>query len=144
MRQKRWIEYLKDFHFQLIYHPGKTIVVADALSRKRSEDPHQQVARLWAMTGELVATNLILHPNGYLANFVISNDLIERVKITQVDDKELNSFMEKSTNLKLDNMGIVRFRGRLRVLNDEELRKTILEETHCSKFFIHPGLTKMY
>jgi hypothetical protein len=34
MRQRRWLEYLKDFDFQLSYHPRKANVVADALSRK--------------------------------------------------------------------------------------------------------------
>jgi hypothetical protein len=34
MRQRRWLKYLKDFDFQLSYHPGKGNVVADALSRK--------------------------------------------------------------------------------------------------------------
>jgi len=32
MKQMRWIEFLKDYDFQLIYHPGKANVVADALS----------------------------------------------------------------------------------------------------------------
>ena len=34
MRQRRWMETLKDFDFTLEYHPGKANVVADALSRK--------------------------------------------------------------------------------------------------------------
>ncbi|KAK2423579.1 putative mitochondrial protein [Trifolium repens] len=34
MRQRRWMEYLKDFDFSLNYHPRKANVVADALSRK--------------------------------------------------------------------------------------------------------------
>jgi len=34
MRQRRWLEFLKDYYFQLSYHPGKANVVADALSRK--------------------------------------------------------------------------------------------------------------
>ncbi|KOM26093.1 hypothetical protein LR48_Vigan230s000400 [Vigna angularis] len=34
MRQRRWLEFLKDYDFELLYHPGKANVVADALSRK--------------------------------------------------------------------------------------------------------------
>ena len=36
MRQRRWMEYLKDYDFELLYHPGKANVVADALSRKKA------------------------------------------------------------------------------------------------------------
>ena len=34
MRQRSWMEYLKDYDFTLHYHPGKENVVADALSQK--------------------------------------------------------------------------------------------------------------
>jgi len=34
MRQRQWLEFLKDYDFQLSYHPGKANVVVDALSRK--------------------------------------------------------------------------------------------------------------
>ena len=34
MRQRRWMEFLKDYDFGLNYHHGKANVVADALSQK--------------------------------------------------------------------------------------------------------------
>ena len=34
MRQRRWIEFLKDYDFNLKYHSGKANVVVDALNRK--------------------------------------------------------------------------------------------------------------
>jgi len=34
MCQRRWLEFLKDYDFELSYHLGKAIVVVDALSRK--------------------------------------------------------------------------------------------------------------
>ena len=34
MGQKRWLELVKDYDCEILYHPGKSNVVADALSRK--------------------------------------------------------------------------------------------------------------
>ncbi|XP_071714439.1 uncharacterized protein [Rutidosis leptorrhynchoides] len=36
---RRWIEILKDYDYDICYHPGKTNVVADALSRKKKVKP---------------------------------------------------------------------------------------------------------
>ena len=34
MRQRRWLELIKDYNLNVHYHPGKANVVADALSQK--------------------------------------------------------------------------------------------------------------
>ena len=34
MRQRRWLELIKDYDLEVHYHPSKANVVADALSRK--------------------------------------------------------------------------------------------------------------
>ncbi|GJZ34710.1 putative ribonuclease H-like domain-containing protein [Tanacetum coccineum] len=39
MRQRRWLELLSDYDCEIRYHPGKTNVVADALSRKERLKP---------------------------------------------------------------------------------------------------------
>ena len=34
MRKRRWLELVKDYDCDILYHPGKANVVADALSRR--------------------------------------------------------------------------------------------------------------
>jgi len=47
------MEFLKDFDFELLYHPGKANVVADALSRKAVHASH---IRRSCLLGSLVHT----------------------------------------------------------------------------------------
>ena len=49
MRQRRWMEYLKDYHFTLHYHPGKVNVVVDALSWKSRGVLASIASREWQM-----------------------------------------------------------------------------------------------
>ncbi|GJT78235.1 putative reverse transcriptase domain-containing protein [Tanacetum coccineum] len=39
MRQRRWLELLSDYNYEIRYHPGKANVVANALSRKEHIKP---------------------------------------------------------------------------------------------------------
>jgi len=39
---------------------------------------------------------------------------------------------------------VLRFKGRIYVPNDDEVRRLILEEGHKSRLSLHPSMTKMY
>ena len=49
MRQRRWIELIKDYDCTIEYHPSKANVVADALSRKPSSSLAQLKAEYLPM-----------------------------------------------------------------------------------------------
>ena len=43
MRQRRWLDVVKDYDCEILYHPGKANVVADALSRRAESAPLRDV-----------------------------------------------------------------------------------------------------
>ncbi|RVW32511.1 Transposon Ty3-G Gag-Pol polyprotein [Vitis vinifera] len=96
------------------YHPGKANVVADALSRK-------SVGSLAAIRG-------------------CQRQLLEELRMQVMEEVKRGS----KPDFVLSDDEILRFGTRLCVPNDEDLRRELLEEAHCSKFAIHPGGTKMY
>nr|GEV37059.1 putative reverse transcriptase domain-containing protein [Tanacetum cinerariifolium] len=61
MRQRRWLELLADYDCEIRYHPGKTNVVADALSLKRIIKSHQVKPlhfRFWQSLQNALGTKL--------------------------------------------------------------------------------------
>ena len=44
MRQRRWLDVVKDYDCEILYHPGKANVVADALSRRAESTPLRNVS----------------------------------------------------------------------------------------------------
>ena len=61
-----------------------------------------------------------------------------------IADLVLDDLDECLTPWRMDKDGILRMGSRIVVLEDEELRKEILRESHRSRFTIHPGGNKMY
>ena len=56
MRQRRWLELIKDYDIDVHYHPGKANVVVDALSRKSHCHCAEAVdTRFWHVSRRRVA-----------------------------------------------------------------------------------------
>ncbi|KAL4013627.1 hypothetical protein IC575_025801 [Cucumis melo] len=67
MRQRRWLELVKDYDCEILYHPGKANVVADALSRKVAHSAANHCCTLtrWTLRGEIAASEVRL-PHAWL------------------------------------------------------------------------------
>ena len=77
LRQRRWVEYLKDYDFELAYHPGKANVVADALSR-RSYMASLIASREWRLMAD-VAKAVYRIPRQQGVAFIASLSVMPRV-----------------------------------------------------------------
>ncbi|GJS47997.1 putative nucleotidyltransferase, ribonuclease H [Tanacetum coccineum] len=151
MRQRRWLELLKNYDVNIQYHPGKANVVADALSRKNYgimaclKIQSEIIKYLERMEVELCVCGY----EGYIANLKIGPNLILQIKEAQKEDGELWSLLEnlkecKQAEFWVDDHGVIWYGNRLCVPDDSYLRKAVLTKAHNFPFSVHPGTTKMY
>ena len=89
MRQRRWVELIKDYECTIEYHPGKANVVADSLSRKpMSSISHLKVVDLPRLV-ELMSLGVRLEltdTGSLLATFHVRPVLIDRIRELQTQD----------------------------------------------------------
>ena len=96
------------------------------------------------MLEDIIEVNPVCILNSLMANLNISNDIVDRIKVAQTNDEKLQGFLISVDQVENGEDGVIRFKGRLCVPTDEDLRNEILHEAHHSKYTIHPGVTKMY
>ena len=92
LRQRRWLELLKDYDCDILYHLDKANVVVDALSRKFSGSlAHISVEKrpLIQELHKLVDQGLMMkisRSGGLLAQFIVRSVLRDRIKAAQSRD----------------------------------------------------------
>jgi len=79
----------------------------------------------------------------------ISSDFLNLIKERQATDDSLQKVKEllrsdQANEFALGDNGVLRFRGRICVSDDAEVRRLILKEGQKSRLSLHPGMTKMY
>ena len=90
MRQRRWMEFLKDYEFTLQYHPRKANVVADALSRKAIHMPSLIIKEM-ELLEKFCDLSLDFRTSPKKLSFgmvTISNDLMREIQEKQMRDAE--------------------------------------------------------
>ncbi|GJY75613.1 putative reverse transcriptase domain-containing protein [Tanacetum coccineum] len=124
MQQRRWIELFNDYDCEIRYHPGKANVVVDALSRKERVKPKRVIDM----------------------NMTLQSSIKDRILMAQkevVDEfvglqKGLDEMIEQKSD------GTLYYLDQVWVPLKGEVRTLIMDETHKSKYSVHPGADKMY
>ncbi|XP_038891607.1 uncharacterized protein LOC120080995 [Benincasa hispida] len=152
LRQRRWIELIKDYDCSIEYHPVKANVLVDALSRKS--------AGFRVIIGSMRGTLLQEFKNsrtalsvgqsrGLIATFQERPTLIEDLKQDHLKDHDLQRIAEDvSKGIRVDFQfradNVPEKEGRMCVPNKLRLKQAILEEAHSFAYAMHLGSTKMY
>ena len=151
MRQRRWLELVKDYDKDIPYHPRKANVVADALSREvvHSSALITREPRVWTDFERADIAVVTKEVAAQIARLTVRPTLRQRIIDSQREDPSLNKILKqlkagpvhgfsKSTDDRL------LCQGRLCVPLVSEIKTEILTGAHNSPFSIHPSGTKMY
>ena len=96
LRQRRWLELIKDYDLSVQYHPGKANVVAYALSRKSYCHYMKTLNRRPELAQEVHQLNLQIIPQSTLNVLLVRPTLEDRIKEAQDQDKEIQDIKEQS------------------------------------------------
>ena len=151
-RHWRWLEVIKDYDMEIVYHLGKANRVADALSRRPKVTVNAMMTVPWELYRELYNFGLEIFTRykvGHsLGAMTVQPTLFDRMIEAQLKDPKVVELIHKvkaneTDAFELGERGELRMNGRLCVPNQPKLKNKILKEGHQSLFHLHPDRDKM-
>ena len=116
MRQRRWLELIKNYDLEIFHHLGKANVVADALSWKRNYRMVAMLTNQKSLLDELRKLDvevIIESVEVRLASLKLQPTLLDRIREAQKKDPESEVLLEliksrQKTQLWEDEQGAIR------------------------------------
>jgi hypothetical protein len=148
LRQRRWLELIKDYDLGINYHLGKTNVVADALSRKKYCNATFARRMQPELRGEIEYLDLEMVSEAKVI-MEVEPTLEVEIREGQLEDAKLKEIRQliqdnKTSDFSEDSQGTLWLCKRICVPDLKPIKESILREAHDSVYSIHPGSTKMY
>jgi hypothetical protein len=148
LRQRRWIELIKDYDLGINYYPGKANVVADALSRKKYCNATFARRMPPELRREVEYLNLGM-VNEAKVVMEVEPTLEVKIREGQLEDAKLKEIQQlirdnKTSDFSEDSQGTLWLGKQICVPNLKPIKESILREAHDSAYSIQPGSTKIY
>jgi hypothetical protein len=130
MRQRRWLELIKDYDLEVHYHPGKANMVANALSRKAH--CHCLSVEIFHETlcYQIRNLNLEIISQGSLNLISVESTLQDRIIMSQLHDDGIKIIKQKLSQgeakyrcFHTNHQGILWFNNHIVVPKNHQLRK---------------------
>jgi hypothetical protein len=145
MRQRRWLELIKDYDLKIHYHPGKPNVIADALSHKA----HYNHLPAVGISGE--ESSIRVSPIMAQYNVTLTPALRGEIIAAQSIDTGVAHIKRRLTEgdpkvkyFHIDEEDTLWFKDHFVVPKNHGMCKKIFDEAHTSKYSIHQCSTKKY
>jgi hypothetical protein len=111
LRQRRWLELIKDYDFGINYHPGKANVVADALSHRSHVSQLVVDSIPFELCEEFNMLNLRIVANTEAMEMEVGSSLLQEIQKGQVEDENIQEIKrnikeEKSPGFSEDEEGV--------------------------------------
>jgi hypothetical protein len=131
LRQRRWLELIKDYDLEIHYHPGRANVVADALSRKSYVNAIMVSQMPRELCEEFERLNLGFVAYREAITIEVEPTLEQDIRKGQLEDPKVQEIKEmieagRAPDFTEDEHGTIWFRKRICVPDVDHLREKIL------------------